>query len=349
MLLTPVGSDCLDAWRKDVTRTLCELLGAERAVFSLNAPGIEELWSEDYPPAALESYAEYYREIDIGRIRRDRLGLEVWNHELIHKGGLSRFEESEIYRDFLAPNRICDSMGMTVSVPGSSASATLFFHNERRGAPNFGGAGLALLRLLLPAFKGGVREAVRYAHQKASLVNHLDALAEGMRICDLTGLILHQNRAFTRTLAREPRAEKLDAAARELAQELIRLLTSREGQEPAIVEKRFVRKVRTESGHYELRGTYTGRALFAEDIVIAITLLPLAPRTALSDRALQQRYGLTERELEIARRLAHGQSNKEIGFDCAISLHTVRRHAEKIFAKLGANVRSQVGPKLRGD
>ena len=351
LLLTPVSSDGLDAWRKEVIRTLCQLLGADRGVFSLNAPGVEELCSEDYPPPVLKSYAEYYREIDIGRIRRERLGLEVWNRELIHDGGLSRFEESEIYRDFLAPNRICDSMGMTVSVPGAGAPATLFLHNERRGTRNFGGAGLALLRNLLPAFKSGVREAVRYSHQKVSLANHLDALAEGMRICALSGVALHQNRAFTRTLAREPHAEKLDAAARELAHELVRLLRSRQrgGQEPAITAKRVIRKVATETGHYELRGTYGGRALFTEDISIAITLLPLAPRTSLSDETLQRRFGLTARQLEIARRLARGQPNKEIAHACGISLHTVRRHAEKIFAKLGANTRGQIGAKLRGD
>ena len=349
LLLSPLGSEGLDAWRKEVTRTLCELLGAERAVFSLDAPEIAELWSEDYPRAVLDSYAKYYQKIDIGRIRREKQGLEVWNRELIHNGGLAEFEKSEIYRDFLVPNRICDSMGMTVGVPASATPATLFFHNEKRGAASFGAAGVGVMRLLLPAFKAGAREAVRSSHQRHSLANHLDALAEGMRICDLSGAILHQNRAFTRMLLQEPGAAALEATARELVRELIRLVRRPEEHGPAFSPKRFIRKVRTESRQYEIRGTYIGRALFADDVSIAICLLPLASRSALSDQTLQRRYRLTGRELEIARRLAHGQSNKEIAHACGISLHTVRRHAEKIFAKLGANVRGQVGPKLRGD
>jgi DNA-binding CsgD family transcriptional regulator len=196
-----------------------------------------------------------------------------------------------------------------------------------------------------------VREAVRYSQQKVSLLNHVDGLAEGMRIIDPSGATLHQNRAFTRILAQERYAERVDLAANELAHELVSLLQSRErgGDEPAIAAKRFVRKVATESSNYELRGTYIGRALFSEDRSIAITLLPLAARADLSDQTLQRRFGLTGRQLEIARRLARGQPNKEIAHACGISLHTVRRHAEKIFAKLGANTRGQIGTKLRGD
>lgn len=351
LLLSPLGSEDLDTWRRDVTRALCELLGADRAVFALNAPDIAEFWSEDYPQAVLDAYATYYQKIDIGRIRREKQGLEVWNRELIHNGGLSEFEKSEIYRDFLVPNRICDSIGMTVGVPGSATPATLFFHNEKNGSANFGKRGVGVMGQLLPAFKAGAREAARTSHQRHSLENHLDALAEGMRIVDLTGAVLHQNRAFTRILAQEPCAERIKASAKELALELVELMRSRErgGDGATIPAKRLVRKVASESCNYELRGTYMGPALFTDDISIAITLLPLAGRAALSDQTLQKRFGLTARQLEIARRLARGEANKEIAHACEISLHTVRRHAEKIFVKLGANTRGQIGAKLRGE
>jgi DNA-binding CsgD family transcriptional regulator len=51
-------------------------------------------------------------------------------------------------------------------------------------------------------------------------------------------------------------------------------------------------------------------------------------------------YGLTARELEILRVLATGKSNREIAAALVISDHTVRRHVQNIFAKLGVSSRA---------
>jgi DNA-binding CsgD family transcriptional regulator len=69
----------------------------------------------------------------------------------------------------------------------------------------------------------------------------------------------------------------------------------------------------------------------------------------MSDQSLQEQFGLTEREIQVARCLARGETSKEIAVTCGMSPHTARRHTEKIFAKLGARNRSQIGPKLRGE
>jgi DNA-binding NarL/FixJ family response regulator len=57
----------------------------------------------------------------------------------------------------------------------------------------------------------------------------------------------------------------------------------------------------------------------------------------LDDRDL---HGLTTRELEILRVLATGKSNREIAATLVISDHTVRRHLQNIFAKLGVRSRA---------
>ena len=46
-------------------------------------------------------------------------------------------------------------------------------------------------------------------------------------------------------------------------------------------------------------------------------------------------HGLTARELQILRELATGKTNREIAEALVISDHTVRRHIQNIFAKLG--------------
>ena len=51
-------------------------------------------------------------------------------------------------------------------------------------------------------------------------------------------------------------------------------------------------------------------------------------------------HGLTTRELEILRVLATGMSNREIAAALVISDHTVRRHIQNIFAKLGVSSRA---------
>jgi DNA-binding CsgD family transcriptional regulator len=51
-------------------------------------------------------------------------------------------------------------------------------------------------------------------------------------------------------------------------------------------------------------------------------------------------HGLTARELQILRVLATGKSNREIAAALVISDHTVRRHLQNIFAKLGVRSRA---------
>lgn len=145
VLLSPLDSIDAQTWRDEVGRTLCDLLGADRSSFQLELPGIPLLYSEDYPQTTLDAYVDYYKDIDIGRQRRDALGAEVWNRWLLHGRDLRNFWESEIHHDFLVPNRILDSMGLTVKARGASMPATLFLHSDKPGSAEFGERGVALL------------------------------------------------------------------------------------------------------------------------------------------------------------------------------------------------------------
>lgn len=226
-------------------------------------------------------------------------------------------------------------------------SATLFFHSEKPGTPAFGERGVSLLSLLLPAFKAGVRDLVRYSHQRQGLATHLDSLREGIRICDLSGETVHQNPAFTAQLVLERNPEQLERTIFDVVQTLIGYSKETGGHATAFAGHRLTQQVSTATAGYDVSGTFLGRELLGAELRIAVTLIRLPTNTVLSDAALQERFGLTGRELEIARRLANGQSTKEVAYACGISLHTARRHTEKVFQKLGVRNRSQVGPRLR--
>ena len=77
------------------------------------------------------------------------------------------------------------------------------------------------------------------------------------------------------------------------------------------------------------------------------------PELARVDRLLRKRdtaeaYGLTARERQVLTLLATGRSNREIGAVLVISEHTVARHVQNIFGKLGVSSRAAAGAFAAG-
>jgi DNA-binding NarL/FixJ family response regulator len=54
----------------------------------------------------------------------------------------------------------------------------------------------------------------------------------------------------------------------------------------------------------------------------------------------KKRHGLTARESEVLRLVAAGKTNRDIAVELVISEHTVARHLQNIFAKLGLSARA---------
>jgi NarL family two-component system response regulator YdfI len=50
---------------------------------------------------------------------------------------------------------------------------------------------------------------------------------------------------------------------------------------------------------------------------------------------------LSEREIEVLRHIAHGETSKEVAQSLGISERTVNWHIERVFVKLGAGSRAQ--------
>jgi DNA-binding response OmpR family regulator len=68
----------------------------------------------------------------------------------------------------------------------------------------------------------------------------------------------------------------------------------------------------------------------------------------LDDAELRQRFGLTARQIEVARLVSEGCSNAEIAQRLAMSYYTARNHIEQIILKLGVPGRAAIGAILYG-
>jgi DNA-binding response OmpR family regulator len=66
----------------------------------------------------------------------------------------------------------------------------------------------------------------------------------------------------------------------------------------------------------------------------------------LTDEELRERYGLTARQVAVARLMAEGCSNAEIATRLTVSYFTARNHAEQVLAKFGVPARAAIGALL---
>jgi DNA-binding CsgD family transcriptional regulator len=92
-------------------------------------------------------------------------------------------------------------------------------------------------------------------------------------------------------------------------------------------------------------GDEDGAALEFEAARAAFDSLGAAPELArvdaLSGRAeAAETHGLSSRELEVLRLIASGRTNRDIAAELVVSEHTVARHVQNIFAKLGVSSRT---------
>lgn len=74
--------------------------------------------------------------------------------------------------------------------------------------------------------------------------------------------------------------------------------------------------------------------------------VPADVRRVLDDHELKERYGLTDRQIAVARLMAEGCTNAELASRLGLSFYTARNHAEQVMLKLDVATRAGVGPML---
>jgi DNA-binding NarL/FixJ family response regulator len=126
------------------------------------------------------------------------------------------------------------------------------------------------------------------------------------------------------------KAHDLDAAMRLLAAaDVVAAMGEARPHRPALPVSQIAREVEQEVRLGRLDASATRAVLSA----VGHT------RPAGSPRAVGP-HGLTEREIEVLRLIARGSTNREVAATLHVSVKTIGRHVENVYAKIGVSTRA---------
>jgi len=176
-------------------------------------------------------------------------------------------------------------------------------------------------------------------------VRLLDALLRPILVADVDGRTLYETPALRECLADVPIRDRTQLEG-ELSSAVTRLRAcartqATDGARPVILN----RHVLTQRSEFRLRGVLLPPVVLLGSPGILLELERMAKRTIRTED-LRLRFGLTSRQVEVARLVAKGLSDHAIATRLGISLRTAEHHTEHVLHKLGADCRSAVAALL---
>ena len=169
-----------------------------------------------------------------------------------------------------------------------------------------------------------------------ALIELAETLGLILILYDEDGRVQHETAGLATMLRLDSEKDRLRAVARRLA-----LASLRRGGRSGLGSE-----IATGTARYAIRAAAIP-SLLCDRPCAGVTITPHA-RGPQSDAALGNRYGLTSRQLEVARLMGRGRANAAIAHDLGISCHTAERHAEQVLRKLKLGSRAAVAALLNG-
>lgn len=245
------------------------------------------------------------------------------------------------------------TLGIRVRIPGGAVAAVCLHRDPALGPVPFHLIGA--LRAIAPAFRAGVAAWMASIVSRNNVERMLDSLADPAMLFDVSGRLIHANPAVER-LAASIDTSRLRTEAQCMAWTLG--ATARRRSQSKLVPPRIAessgsdtrtdRTLRMGATVYRLSASIVGEQLFGAEPAVLVTLSASATEP-LSDEVLRAEYGLTTREIQVARLIAEGLSNNEIADRLGVRFFTARNHVERTLAKLRVASRHRVGPLLRNE
>lgn len=360
-LLSPLEYPSVEDWCVEVLRRAEALFCADRSAMMLvPLDGSHFRYvSESIEPQYQAAFQQSIAGLEPGAIRfsdtfvdrawafRRAKGLEVWSIPMLSRLAGIPMDGVPMVEEVVRPAGLM--YGQTVTVPLPAGEAFLGVSTFRPAKARFEEKeGLKVMAMLAPAFKAGVRTLVHLDEQRRTLMREVDALGRGLLMYDVTGREIHRSRRLEELLATEPDRERVVDETRRLAGSLARIRTCRVDASEILSAPAANQELQTRTARYCVRASLVGCGIFGLEDAVLVWLERLTP-VLPSHEDLIQRHGLTSREAEVALLLAQGLSNREIADRFSLSTHTVRHHAESVFAKLGIHSRKALGLKLLGE
>ncbi len=195
----------------------------------------------------------------------------------------------------------------------------------------------------------------RVARCDPGLVDLFEHVTDAVHVADCAGRAVYQNRRLVRIMDEEPEACRLFA----VLDRVVSCLSSRAARQrhadrsysaaARALHSSTWCELRTGSALYRLHGTLVDSRSASSIITLAVVIVAARDGAAeASAEHLHARYGLSPREVEVARLLADGLSTRELSAALHVSTHTARHHTENVLRKLRVRRRGEVGRRLRG-
>jgi len=356
VLLSPLDHPDWQTWQKTVHTSLLDLTDADAlCIYTPLGDGPDTWYAPHLSASALGDYAHRaandasWDVIETGFTRlAARTGRTVAHESEFIEDGSRR--TSAFHHDFLAPHRLNDLTVASASFGGLGAARLHFSNQDWRGDAEQQER-QQRVRTVLPALKSGLALWRQLGHRRAELAYVFDALHDAVLLYDANTRLVHANPSATRMFESTNGltlydSERLRSEAVNVAQRINTLMKRTGLGAPTVSTSAASREVRLSSGTIVVHGAIAPSWMFGRDHGVIVTLEHLAPRP-VTDAELRARFGLTARELEVARHVADGMSNQALAEHLGVSFFTARNHVEKVLGKLDARNRAHVGAKLR--
>ena len=162
----------------------------------------------------------------------------------------------------------------------------------------------------------------------------LDVIPCPTAVFDTSSRLLHTNARLKKLLQHEPRPERMLQSLAEL------------GRATALLRAERHQDISTSGSNYRAHASFLDMQLMGSGETVVMSIEPL-PDVLPGEAQLQLRFGLTAQEARVSLLLARRDSTVEIAEQLAISKNTVRRHIERVLAKLDISTRCAVYDRIR--
>jgi len=290
-------------------------------------------------PATPRMYAEYYGTLDptgLGEYIKGNVAAPLAAgpfpaslpvcaaFDLSEVVDYSSLVSTEFYNDFFKTSHIHYDLAAIVSA-SSSVRGAVCVHRDHQRKP-FTAEEVAILDMIAP-FVGNHLERMASASILSVFQTGSD---KGVILCDARGRVIYCNEA-----------------ARVLCSSFIQL----DGVPRLVQDSSFVGY---ELDDLEIIAARRDLKVVTRDVVLEqgtpgrlITLEQRSASTPDFTQVLQERFGLTDREIEVLGKVMAGGGNREIAQTLFIAEVTVKKHLQNISVKVGARTRTGIAHAVR--